>query len=593
MLKFNKRCFDGLNVAGSFLLAVLLGASGCTSKAPKEPPNTLRLALQAKIKGLDPAFADDLYAGTEVSRAYEGLFQYHYLKRPYVLVPNLAEAMPQVSADGKMLTIKLKKGVLFQDDSCFKETGGKGRELVAEDVIYSFKRLADPKLASTGWWVFDGKIAGLNEWHDEAIKAGPDYTKAVEGLKALDRYTLQIALKQRSSQFLYALAMPQTFIVPREAVEAYGRDLISHPVGTGPFRLKQYVPASKLVWERNPTYRKELYPSEGEPGDDARGLLADAGKSIPFADRVVVQIYEEFQPMWLTFMSGKLDISGIPKDNYQEAIGSDGELTPEIKRRGVVLSKTPMADITHFSFNMADPVLGKNKYLRQALSHAYDAKQLIHLFYNGRAVAAQGPIPPGLAGYDPNFKNPYGEYNVAKAKELLAKAGYPEGKGLSPVEYVTTSSSTERQFTEYAEKMFGAIGVKLKVNAYSWPEFQAAVKNKRGQLWSFAWGGDYPDAENFLQLFYSKNASPGPNDSNYSNPEFDKLYEKSLSLEDGVERTALYRRMAAMVVEDCPWIFNTHRISFTLTQPWTKNFKRHEFEHNMAKYYRVDPELRK
>lgn len=572
----------------------LIGTAGCTSKS-KDPANTVYLAIPAKVKGLDPIFADDLYSGTEVARVYEGLLQYHYLKRPYVLAPNLAEAMPQISTDGKIFTFQLKKGVLFQDDPCFKDTAGKGREMTAEDVVYSLKRLADPKLISAGFWLLDGKVEGLNEWREEMGKLpAVDYSKPVEGLKALDRYTVQIKLKQRSAQFLYAFAMPFTSIVPREAVETYGKDFITHPVGTGPFRLlPQSNLNSKIVWVKNPTYRKELYPSEGETGDEAKGLLKDAGKQLPLADQLVERVFEESQPMWLTFMSGKLDVAGIPKDNFQQAIGSDHGLSPELKAKGIQLTKDPEADITHISFNMADPLVGKNKFLRQALSLAYDNQELIDLFYNGRAVSAQGPIPPGLAGYDPEFKNPYRQFNIAKAKDLLAKAGYPEGKGLPPLELATLSSSTERQFSEYAQKMFGAIGVKLKTNSYSWPEFQAAVKNRKGQLWSFAWGGDYPDAENFLQLFYSKNASPGPNDSNYTNPEFDRLYEKSLTLMDSPERTALYRQMVAILAEDCPWIFNVHRISFGLTQPWMRNYKRHGFEHNSAKYYRIDFTLRK
>jgi len=552
------------------------------------------LASPEKIKGLDPAHADDLYSGTEVGRVYEGLLQYHYLKRPYVLIPNLAESMPEISADGKTLTFKLKKGVLFQDDASFKETGGKGRELTAEDFIYSFKRLADPKVASSGWWVFDEKIAGLNEWRDAASKAGTtDYAKPVEGLKAMDRYTLQLKLTKRSAQFLYSLAMSFTCAVPHEAVEHYGKEFLNHPVGTGPFRLEEYNPASKLVWVKNPTYRKELYPSEGEPSDKENGNLVDAGKPLPFSDKLVVQVFVEQQPQWLTFLSGKLDASSIPKDNFAQAITSGKELTPELKEKGIRLIIAPGLDITHDTFNMVDPLFGKNKFLRQAISLAINEEPIIELFYNGRAIPAQGPIPPGIEGYDPEFKNPYRQFNLAKAKELLAKAGFPDGKGLAPIEFATVASSTSRQMTEYFEKSLSAIGVKVKVNSYSWPEFQAAVRNKRAQMWGQAWSADYPDAENFLALFYGKNVSPGPNDSNYQNPEFDRLYEKALTLQDTPARTAIYKQMVKMLVEDAPWIFGVHRLGYGLVQPWLKNYKQHDFDHSKAKYYRVDPSLKK
>lgn len=576
------------------LLSSVLAFSSCTKKAA-DPANTLHISSIAKFKGLDPVQSDDKYSAYELSHAYEGLLQYHYLKRPYTLIPLLAEAMPEISKDGKTYTFKLKKGVLFQDDASFKDTQGKGREMTAEDVIYSWKRLADPKNTSPNWWTLEGKIVGLDDWHNAAAKSGAaDYTKAIEGLKAVDRYTLQVTLTQPNSLFNYMLAMPSSAVVPHEAVDFYGKEFINHAVGTGPYRLTEFNPNSKAIWDRNPTYRKEVYPSEGEAGDKEAGLLEDAGKPLPLNDRIVTTVYEEQQPQWLTFLSGKLDLSGIPKDNFAQAVAANGkELTPEMKAKNLKLGISPSADLTHLSFNMADPLMGKNKYLRQALSLAYDSNQLIELFYNGRAIPAQGPIPPTLAGYDPNFKNPYRQYNLEKAKELLAKAGYPGGKGLPALEYVNLSDSTSRQFAEYTQKAFGQIGVQLKVSAYSWPEFQSKIKAKQGQMWEFAWGGDYPDAENFLQLFYGKNVSPGPNDANYVNPAFDKLYEKSLTLTNEKERLAVYKQMVDMVVEDVPWIFVAHRISYSLTQPWTKNYKFNDFEHSFAKYLRIDPALKK
>lgn len=583
-------------VVFGLILGLVFGLSNisCTTKNKNEPANTVHTSSVAKIKGLDPAFADDQYAGIEASRAYEGLLQYHYLKRPYELIPNLAESMPQMSADGKTYTFKLKKGVLFQDDPCFKATNGKGRELTADDVVYSFMRLADPKLVSSGWWIFDGKIVGLNEWHDAAAKgAAPDYSAKIAGLMAVDRYTVQIKLVQRSYQFLYALAMPFTGIVPREAIEMYGKEFINHAVGTGPYRLQEYNPNAKIVWVKNPTYRQEFYPSEGAPGDKEAGLLADAGKPLPLNDMIIMQVFEESQPQWLSFKKGNLDSTGIPKDNFAEAIDTDGKLKSEFSGKNIALHKMPTLDLTHDTFNMMDPIIGKNKYLRQAISMAINTKRNIELFYNGRAVAAQGPIPPGLSGYDPDFKNPYREYNVEKAKEFLKKAGYPDGKGLAPIEFSTLSDTTSRQFNDAFGQDLKAIGLEVKFNAYSWPEFQASVKNRKAQMFGMAWGADYPDAENFLQLFYSKNMSPGPNDANYNNPEFDKLYEKSLLLPDGAERTAIYKQMVRLVVEDCPRIFGVHRIAFGLVHPWLKNYKQTEFPHGNGKYLRIDTSLRR
>ncbi|MBS1963062.1 MAG: ABC transporter substrate-binding protein [Bdellovibrionales bacterium] len=585
-------------VRSAFALSLgvsLLAFVGCTKKSDLDPTNTFYTSSIAKIKGLDPAFADDMYSGYEVTRIYEGLLQYKYLKRPYELEPCLAEAMPTISKDGKTYTFKLKKGVVFQDDKAFKATNGKGREVTAEDFVYSFKRLADPKLNSPMWWLFDGKIEGLNEWHDASAKAGKsDYAANISGLKAVDASTLQIKLKSRSYQFVYALAMPATTVVAKEVVEEYGAEFLNHPVGTGAFKLAEYNPSAKIVYVKSPSFRKEFYPSEGDAEDQAKGLLADAGKQLPLVDKVVMTVHVESQPQWLNFMQGNLDLAPIPKDNFAQAIDPKTKgLTEEMKKKNIQLFIEPSLDITHTSFNMTDPVVGKNKYLRQAISTAINTQEEIDLFYNGRAVSAQGPIPPGLAGYDPATKNPYKEYNLEKAKELLKKAGYPDGKGLAPLEYLSLADTTARQMTEYFQKAMTAIGIQVKVQTFSWPEFQQSLKNKKGQMWSFAWGADYPDAENFLQLFYSKNSSPGPNDANYDNPEFDKLYEKSLTMNDSPARTELYKKMAAIVIEDTPWAFGVHRLTYGLTHPWLKNYKPHEFNHGMAKYYRIDTNLRK
>jgi oligopeptide transport system substrate-binding protein len=578
----------------SLLQIVGLSLQSCTFKSKSEPANTLHLVAEEKIKGLDPIYSDDLYSSIQSSQAYETLLGYHYLKRPYTLTPNLAETLPEVSADRLTYTFHLKKGVLFQDDPCFKETHGKGREMTADDVVYSVKRLADPKLASPGWWIFDGKIAGLNSWRDFVLKSTTaDYSQAIEGIKALDRYTVQFKLIQPSSLFLYAMAMQFTAVVPHEAIEHYGKEFINHAVGTGPFRLDEFNPNSKIVWLKNPTYRKEMYPSEGAPGDREGGLLIDAGKALPLADKMVITVFVERQPMWLTFLSGKLDTSAIPKDNFSAAITPGKDLNPDLKAKGIRLVKSPGLDITHHSFNMADPLLGKNKLLRQAISLAFDEATFIDLFYNGRAIPAQGPIPPGIEGYDPDFKNPYRQFNLLKAKELLEKAGYPGGKGLPTLEYGSLADSVGRQQAEFTQKMLAAIGVNIRVNSYSWPQFQEAIKNKRIQMWAQAWSADYPDAENFLQLFYSRNASPGPNDANYSNQDYDRLYEKALTLPSGPERTAIYKKMVDMVVEDCPWIFGSHRIGYGLVQPWLKNYKPNDFDHTRYKYYRIETTLKK
>ena len=575
------------------LLAALFTAS-CTVKN-KESANTLNWSTPEKIKGLDPARADDLYAATEVGRSYEGLLQYHYLKRPYTLISNLAETLPEISPDGRIYTFKIKKGVLFQDDPCFKETAGKGRELTADDFVYSIKRVADPKNLSGGWWLFDGKIAGLNEWRSDTVKSGAaDYSKNVSGLRATDRYTLLIILTRKSPVMIYAFAMPYAHAVPKEAVDHYGKDFQTRAVGTGPFRLEEFDPAQKIIWTRNPTYRTEYYPSEGAPGDVESGLLADAGRSLPFLDKILVTVYTEHQPWWLGFLSGKTDLVQPPKDSFKKVILPDGDVNAELKQKNIRAIKTPMLDVTFDVFNMADPVIGKNKLLRQAISLAFNTREYIDLFFSGQAIAAQGPIPPGLPGYDPAFLNPYRHFNLAAARELLAKAGHPGGRGLGPLDYVIPATSSFRQMSEQMAGFLAAAGITMKVTAHTWPEFQNSIKNRRGQMWGVsAWSADYPDAENFMQMFYSKNTSPGPNDSGYSNPEFDRLYEKAGAEMDPEKRAKIYTKMNAIVAEDCPLLFKVHRITFDLIPPRLKNYKRHHMEPSRVKYLRVMPDVAK
>jgi ABC-type transport system substrate-binding protein len=553
-----------------------------------------RAAFGVKIKTLDPIGAGDLYSHIVISQIYEGLLQYDYLARPYKLIPCLAEDMPEVSPDGLIYTFKIKKGVRFQDDPCFKATGGKGRELVAEDFVYSFKRLADIKNRAEGWWTLDGMIKGLNEFREHSKKSKvTDYSLPVEGLEAPDERTLRITLTRPYPQFLYVLAMSFTMAVPREAVEEYGEEIISHPVGTGPFMLKSWRRGSKLILVRNPNFREEYYPTEGEEGDEEAGLLVDAGKRLPFLERIEFPIIIEDQPYWLNFMKGNLDVAGIPKDSFEQAINPNMELRPEMVKKGIILTKTPLPDVTYIGFNMEDSLVGKNKLLRQAMSLAYNVKEVIKLFYNGRAIPAQGPIPPDIPGYDPELVNPYRQYNLERARELLAKAGYPNGEGLPPLVYENASTdTTARQMAEFFVKQMAKIGIKIKVNNNTWPQFLEKIKTKSAQVFGLAWIADYPDAENFLQLFYGPNQAPGPNNTNFNHPEYNKLYEKVKYMADSPERRKLIKEMVAILIEECPWIFGTHRIGFGLRYAWVKNRKPHHFSHSL-KYTSIDSELRK
>ncbi len=572
----------------SILLCALI-FSGC-SKERNFDERELHLISLEKFAGFDPIQVSDRYSGNETGKVYEGLFEFHPFKRPYILVPNLAESLPTVSADGLVYTFKLKKGVVFHDSPCFKD--GKGRELRADDVLYSIRRLADPKLQAKGWWLIDDKISGLNEWRTKyASLDHSNYEEAIDGLKKIDELTVQITLKKPFPQFLYALAMPYTFIVPKEAVDHFGKEFLNHPVGTGPFILEKFEQSNEIVYHKNPTFREKFYPTEGAEGDDKLGLLADAGKRLPLVDKITVHIMPESQTQWLSFQKGKADLLEL-KSMYERAVDKSKELHQELKSKGIRLFMDPMLDVTFYAFNHENPFF-KNRKVRQAISLAYNRAENNKLFYNNSALEAQGVIPPGLGGYRKEFKNPYTKFDIDQAKRLLREAGYPDGKGFPEITIETRSETSARQSIEYFAKCMEKIGIVVKAGINTWPELVKKVSTKQHQMYTMAWGADYPDAENFLGLVYCPNQSPGSNGANYCNPDFDALFKQATILQDSPERSAFYEKMNEMVSLDVPWVFGFHRTEFYVAQAWLKNFKQMEFNHTQFQYLGVDLEVKK
>ena len=568
------------------LLSGLMLFTSCTKKVDTSE-KVLNLAVTAEVKGMDPIYANDKYSSNEIARIYEGLLEYHYLKRPYTLDPNLAESLPVVSADGLTYTFKIRKGVKFQDDAAFD--GGKGRELVAEDFVYSIKRLADPKLQGLGWWLLEGKIKGLNEWREKnSEKDVVDYSEVIEGLKATDSHTLVFKLNKPFPQFLYSLAMPFTFVVSKEVVTKYGDNFLNHPVGTGPFMLKggEFKQTSKrLTYVKNPTFRKKAFPVEAS--EEFKPMLSDAGKDLPLLDKVVVNIIRESQPRMLQFKKGKVDYNSVDKDNFDSMIVAGKSLSKELLDKGINLEVSPSLDVTYTAYNH-DMKLFQNTNLRRALALAYDVEEMNKLFNNGTALPAQSVIPPGIAGYMKNYKSPYRSKNLKLAKELLAKAGYKDGKGLPEITYDCPSASTSRQIGELIKKQLAEIGVNIKVQQNTWPELQKKITKRQVMLYGIAWGADYPDAENFLQLLYGPNKAPGANGSGYDNPEFNTLFKKAAVMQDSPERTALYEKLNRIAAEEVPWIYGVHRQGYTLKHSWLKNYMSTDFEAGQAQYINID-----
>jgi ABC-type transport system substrate-binding protein len=566
------------------LMIEALSLLACTkSLDPKD--DTFYFFARENVRSLDPVIGADYVSQQVIAQVNEGLYHFHYLKRPIELEPLLAEGLPQISKDGKTYTIKIKKKVLFQDSEVFP--GGKGRELKAQDFIYSWKRLGDPHNKSENYWIFQNRVVGFDEWRAKMARGEADYATPIEGLSTPDDHTLVIKLVRPYPQLLYVLTLGTTYVVPHEAVDFYGKDFTNHAVGTGPFVLQQWIRGSRITLVKNPTYHETLYPSEGEASDVPAGYLQDKGKPLPLLDKVVIYEISQEQPRWLMFLKGDLDALLVSKDYISEMM-TGRQLNKKFADRGVMVDLPLNVDVTYVSFNTENPYL-KNKKVRQAISLAYDTSVSLEKFYGGMAVLAHGPIPPSVVGYRKDFKNPYGTFNLARAKQLLAAAGHPGGQGLPEFTYELASNhATARQMGEYFKQQMAQIGVKVRLNPNTWPQFSEKIKKKKADIFDMAWNGDYPDAENFLQLFYSGNISPGPNNANFQNKEFDRLYEAVIDLPPGDARVPLYGKMEDVIVEEAPWIFAMHRIGVHAKHPWLHNYKSDKMIMDALKYYRVD-----
>ena len=582
---------------GVLFVTVLAGIGGCDGSEGVDEPNemVLRHALYAKIAGLDPANISDIYSRVVASQIFETLYDYHFLKRPYELVPLLAEGMPEVSEDGFVYTVRIKKGVYFQDDACFAK--GRGRELTAGDFVYSFKRVANIKTLSPNWARLDERIVGLDEFREYTKScAGAedvDYSREVAGLSVCggDDHTLVIKLTEPWPQVVYsALADTAYAPVAKEAADYYGQDIISHPVGTGAFRLREWRRGSFIELVRNARFRGQVYPSEGESSDAEAGYLADAGKAIPFADRVVWTIVEEYQPAWLMFLQGKIGAGVIPKDSFDEVVTGGGELTSAMKRRNIHLETFSDPSTYWLGFNMADEVVGANKPLRRAISLAIDRERFIELFFNNRHLVAHGVIPPMIACYNRDVKEKrYSRYDPEKAKELLVEARGIAGGDLPMLRIAMPGAGTWfRQYGQFLKRSLAAVGLEVEVQYMDRPTFQEKLRSGGAAMFASGASASAPDALEFLSLFYGRGESGRANAFNYSNEEFDRLYEKARVMPECSERRRLYQEMELVVLEDCPAAFLNHRVAYVLHHDWYRNYKPHAFAYGLSKYRRID-----
>jgi len=569
--------------------------------------NVLRVPLVAAETGFDPARVGDLYSHMITAHIFEAPYRYDPLAMPVKVRTLTAAAMPEVSADFRVWTIRLRPGIFFADDPAFK---GQPRELVAQDYVYTIKRYYDPAIKSPNYSSLDEEgIEGLAAVREAALrdKKPFDYDTPVAGLRALDRYTFQIRLRDTRPRFLSNLCDSSSFgAVAREVVERYGDDIAAHPVGTGPYRLKQWRRSSRIVLERNPGFREMLYDAE-PAADDAQGqawLARFKGRRLPFNDGVEISVLEEGQARWLSFLNGQIDYVRMPGEFANIAMPNN-RLAPNLEKRGILARRYVNADFTMSWFNMEDPLVGgytpEKVALRRAIGLAYNVDREIRTIRRGQAIPAQAAMPPNTFGYDPNYRSENSSYDPARAKALLDTYGYldrngdgwreqPDGSPLV-IQMATQASQIERQFDENWQKSLTAVGLRIQFNTAQWPENMKAARAGKLQMWSLGSTATTPDAQPALEYMYS--GSIGSNNlAHFKLPAFDAAFRRMQLLPDGPERAALFIEASNLVVAYMPYHIHAHRVYTDLTQPWIIGWRQGLFRQELWQFVEVDTALR-
>ncbi len=629
-------------------------------------------------KRLDPVSSYSANEYQFIAQIYEPPLQYHYLLRPYTLIPLTAEKLPQVrylnASEDEVseeqtseiafseYTISIRPDTRYQphpafaigeqgdplylnlteDDlenvhtlSDFDATGS--RELTAADYVYQIKRIASPFLHSPIAGVMREYIVGFDEFRKQIGKVYPNPNEGwhdlrdinFEGVTIIDRYTYRIRIKGKYPQLVFWLAMPFFSPMPWEAEKFYSQpgmeerniSLNWYPVGTGPFMLTENNPNLRMVMEKNPNFHGERYPTKGEPEDEENGLLVDAGKPLPLVQKAVYSLEKENIPYWNKFLQGYYDASGVSSDSFDQAIqfssAGDVQLTELMQNKGIQLETAVTTSIFYMGFNMLDPVVGgdseRARLLRRAISIAVDYEEYISIFANGRGVASQGPIPPGIFGhvegeagvnsyiYDWKHGEPKRK-DIAIAKRLMTEAGYEEGidpKTNRPLvlNFDTPAAGPDAKAQlNWMRKQYQKLGIQLVIRATDYNRFQEKMRNGTSQIFQWGWNADYPDPENFFFLLYGPNAKVehhGENAANYTNPEFDRLFEQMKNIKNGPERLEIIKQMTKILQHDAPWLWGFHPKAFSLFHDWYKNVKPNLMANNLLKYKRVDGDLRK
>ena len=579
------------------LLAAALALGVGSATAAADPNKVIRVAFVAADDGFDLVRTNNsLYSSWVASAIYENLLTYDYLARPAKLMPGVVEAMPAMSEDGKTYLFRLKKGIYFTPDPAFK---GKKRELVAADYIYTIKRLLDPKNRAPQAAAFEGKIVGMELLTGPAKKTNVfNYDQPIPGLEEVDRYTLRIRLNALDQTFPYLLAHPTTGAVAREVIEFYGQDTGRHPIGTGPYILKNYVPRSKIVLEANPDYRGFIwdFKSSGEAWDEQ--VIRDMkGKHMPQVGRVEVSIIEEEQSRWLAFSSGQLDFDALAENATSKVLDKD-KLKPEFVAKGIRNYRYVNTDLIYAIFSFKDPTVGgytpEKIALRRAIMMAYDIDADIAQVRFGQAIKAQSNVPPNIAGHDPSYRRSIA-YDPKLANQLLDHFGYKKGAdgyrtlpdgGPLTIVFNPAPNSRDNTMSEIWKRSLDKIGIRVDFKVGSFADNLKAASRCELMAWWLGNSASIPDGSDFMESYYGPNINQG-NLSCYDSPVFNEAYRKARLLPDGPERQQYYTTMNRQLEADSAQILMVSRIRNYVIQPWVKGLKKHPVHHNDWQYIDV------
>ncbi len=578
-------------------------AVGLISAHATDMSKTVRVAFPIDVTGFDPQATNDLYSGHVNNAVFDVMYEFDYYVRPPKLKGSLAESLPEISADGLTWKIKIKKGSFFADDPVFK---GKKRELTADDLVYSWKRMLDPKIISPTLWMIDDKLVGMTEHVAEAKKTGTfDYDKPVEGIKALDRYTIQLKLKNPDYTLTELMLGYNWSPVAREVVEAYrdpGGRVMGNPVGAGPFRIAEWKKGSIVKLTKNENFRDDFFPTDGESAD-AETLARNKGKKVPLVGNIDISIIEEGNPRMLSFKSGKLDYEFVGLDLIGSVI-QGGKLSPDLVEKKVIHQRAMDPALSFEYFNMEDPVVGgytpEKIALRRAIIMSFSTDDYVRVMWRNQAEPANQVIPPTQTGHVPNKSNP-NRQDVEMANALLDRFGYVDknGDGFrdmpdgSPLQ-ITKSSSTrvlDREHDEIWKKAFDAIKIRIQFNTQKWPDLLKQGRAGQLQFWNLAWNSSATDGNSFMQLFYSKSIGQS-NFARFNLKQFDELYERAQKLPLGPERWQLYRAMNDLASVNSVWHPGVFRYQNVVIQPWLQNYKRIAFRQHFWHLMDIDESKR-